>query len=342
MYVTQRSAGRVVKSAGALVVVLLATVLAGCGGSPAEPAGSAGGAATQRGAFPRTIEHAMGTTTIEKQPQRVVALDRTFTDATLALNTEVVGRTTFTPANPEVPPYLQKAGGKYLEGAHVVGTLSNPSLEEIAQLNPDLILSAKVRHQRIYDELSKIAPTVFSRSVSTWKSNLELTGRALGKEQLVKSKIEAFERRAGKIGDAIRAKLGHNPTVTLVRFAGEPTVRLYTRQSYPGQVIYQGVGLARPKDAPTSQDIAVNLSPERILDLDAEYIFVATYKGGQTGKPEDVREKFQSNPLWQKLRGEIVTVSDPIWFTSVGLLGAQEMLDSLTRIFGVDPAGSTS
>lgn len=321
-----------------LVLVLAAGAIAGCGQTGStEPPRSPGAASGQGSAFPRTIEHAMGKTTIKEKPQRIVALDRTFTDAALALDAKVVGHTTFTPSSPELPSYLQRAGGKYAQGAKVVGLLSQPDLEKIVQLNPDLIVSAKVRHEAIYDELSKIAPTVFSQTTGTWKSNLELVARALGKAEQANSKIEAFERRAEKIGDDIRAKLGQNPTVTLVRFAGEPTVRLYTRNSYPGGVIYGDVGLARPEEAPTSEEIAVNLSEERILDLDADHILVATYKGGQTDKPENIRKKFQGNPLWRELSGEVHEIDDTIWFTSVGLLGAQEMLDALAATFGVDP-----
>lgn len=37
-----------------------------------------------------------------------------------------------------------------------------PNLEQLVVLKPDLILFAKVRHEQLYDQLSKIAPTVFN------------------------------------------------------------------------------------------------------------------------------------------------------------------------------------
>lgn len=321
---------------GALVAILLAAVAAGCGADGSS--NTSGDGPTAAGKFPRTIQHAMGQTTIKQRPTRIVALDRTFTDAALALNANVVGHTTFTPDDSTLPRYLRRAGGKNAEGAKVVGLLTEPDLEKIVKLHPDVILSAKVRHEAIYDKLSKIAPTVFSQTTPTWKQNLELVGRVLGKQRQAKAEIEDFEQRAREVGDNIRAKLGHNPTVTLVRFAGEPTVRLYTRDSFPGGIVYDDVGLARPKSAPSSKDIAVNLSEERIADLDAQHIFVATYQGGQTDKPANVRTQFQRNPLWKRLSGQTHSIDDTIWFSSVGLLGATKMLNELAHTFGVDPA----
>lgn len=314
---------------------LAATALAGCGGtSPGEPAGPADAGA---GAFPRTVEHAMGETPIENAPQRIVALDHTFVDAALALETEVVGYTTFTADDTGLPDYLGEAKAKYAADAQSVGLLTEPKVEQIAALQPDLILSAKVRHEALYDELSGIAPTVFTETTgATWKDNLLLVGEAVGKERRARELIETYEQRAAAIGDAIREKSGENPTVSIVRFAGEPTVRLYTEDSYAG-VVVDDVGLAWPQDRPTSEDIAVDLSQERILDLDADHIFVCTY-ADETGTAAEVQEEFQASPLWGQLEGEIHPVDDTTWMTAVGLLGAHEILDDLAETFGVDPA----
>src|SRR3546814_6831851 len=52
----------------------------------------------------------------------------------------------------------------------VVGLIEEPNLEAIAAQRPDLILGAKERHEALYEELSGIAPTVFTESSGTnWK-----------------------------------------------------------------------------------------------------------------------------------------------------------------------------
>ncbi|SDP95485.1 iron complex transport system substrate-binding protein [Actinopolyspora xinjiangensis] len=304
--------------------------LTACGGESETEDSSGGTGGT------RTVEHAMGETEITGTPKRVVALDATFTSAVMALDTNVVGYTTFG-GRRKLPDYLGRDREEYGSQARRVGSLSRPSTEKIFGRNPDLILSAKVRHEELYGQLSEIAPTVFSRTTgATWKENLLLTGRALGKEETARNRLNEYERRARTVGDSIRSKVGHNPTMSIVRFAGEPTVRLYSADSFPGTV-QRDTGLARPEGQPTGDGIAVNLSQERIPELDAEHIFVTVYPD-EAGDAADTRKTFESNPLWDKLTGEEHVVDDITWMTSVGIHGAHAILDDLADAFGVDPA----
>ena len=85
--------------------------------------------------------------------------------------------------------------------------LTEPDLEAITALKPDLILGSKFRQEKFYDELSAIAPTVFTEKVGiTWKENLLLDGKALGREQQAKDLLATYEKRAkdfgAKLGDA--------------------------------------------------------------------------------------------------------------------------------------------
>jgi iron complex transport system substrate-binding protein len=307
---------------------LLSLGLAACGSAP-EPA--------QPAAEPfRVVAHAMGETSIPAQPKRVVALDQSFVDAVLTLETPVVGYTTYRAISEGLPEYLGPLATTYAADAISVGELTEPSLEQITALKPDLIVSAKVRHEALYSQLSQIAPTVFSETTGAiWKDNLRLMGQALGKESLAEARISEYEDRAAAIGTAItEANGGTLPTISVIRFTEEATVRLYGEKSYSG-VVLQDVGFPRPANQPTSDAIAVDLSQERILDLDAEHIFVATYPDPSSDGP---KAQFVDNPLWSRLAGAQHEVSDLTWMSAVGLQGAHSMLDDLTRIFSVDPA----
>ncbi|MFC5830171.1 ABC transporter substrate-binding protein [Nonomuraea insulae] len=310
-------------------VVLLAG-LAACGSAETSEPPRAGAAPF------RTVKHAMGETVIPAQPKRVVALDQSFVDAVLTLETPVVGYTTYRSIDTKLPDYLGAVAQQYGKEATPVGTLEQPSLEKVMALKPDLIVSAKVRHEALYDKLSKIAPTVFSETTGAiWKDNLRLMGQALGKEDLAETKIKEFEGRARTIGTAIKEKDGELPTISIVRFAGEPTTRLYVENSYSG-VVMKDVGFPRPEGQPTDEKaIAVDVSQERIADLDADHIFVATYPDPSSDGP---KEKFVGNPLWDKLKGDKHEVSDLTWMSAVGIQGAHAMLDDVAKLFGVDPA----
>lgn len=295
---------------------------------------------TDQAFAPVTIEHAMGKTEIKERPARVAALDTSYVDATLALETEVVAFTRYPGQGDEFPEYLKADAEKYGKNAKAIGDLMTPNLEELAGIAPDLIVSAKVRHAEIYDKLTKIGPTVFSETTGlTWKENIKLLGKALGKEELANRKIADYEQRAKKVGDAIRAKEGRNPTLSLVRFvAGEQTVRLYTPNSFPG-IVLKDTGLARPDGQPTSEKISVNLSQEQIISTDADRILVSTWADPKN-ESQKIKEQFLQNPLWSQLKGAKQDVSDTVWVASVSLQGAHAMLDDLAKAFGVDPQRS--
>ncbi len=312
----------------ALALALLAT---GCGASE-EVATPSPEAESSSAEFPRTVTHDQGRTEIAAEPLRVVALDNSLVDAMVALDVPLVGgigsyndQTTFA-------DYLGDAVADTVD----VGPLAQPNLEQIVALQPDLIVSATVRHEALYEQLSGIAPTVFVATTGpTWKDNIRLMGEVTGKEDRADELLTAYEARAAALGAAINERAG-DPTVSMVRFVDGPT-RLYGRASYSG-IVFADMGLARP--APQDVDeFAVEISEEEIALADADHIFVSVYSGAQ-----DVADRFQANPLWPRLAGaqagNVHPVRDAVWMTAVGLQGADLMMDDLAEIFGVDPQRS--
>jgi iron complex transport system substrate-binding protein len=85
------------RTALALAAALGATALAGCStGSTTERAEAKAATEVEADAFPVTIEHAFGETTIEEEPQRVATLGWTDQDNTLALGVVPVAATRLT------------------------------------------------------------------------------------------------------------------------------------------------------------------------------------------------------------------------------------------------------
>jgi iron complex transport system substrate-binding protein len=273
----------------------------------------------------------MGKTEVKTKPKRVVALDTSFVDATFALKTPVVGYTDYRTINGKLPAYLGDERTQYGSEAESVGTLAEPNLEKIAALKPDLIISAKVRHEKLYEQLSKIAPTVMSETTGpTWKDNIRLEAKALGQEALAEEGITSYEAAAKTAGAAINAK-ANNPTISVVRFIDGPT-RLYQNASFSG-IVLKDAGLKRPK----SQDVngfAAEISAERIKDADADAIFVATY-ADEKGLSAKTAAQFKANPLWKPLGPKVHEVPDLTWMTAVGLQGAWAILTDLTTTFDV-------
>ncbi|NML51073.1 iron-siderophore ABC transporter substrate-binding protein [Streptomyces sp. R302] len=316
-----------------LLTAALAAGLSACGGSGTEPKSSDGTAATAEKAagFPRTVRHDKGSTEIKAKPQRVVALDNSLVEAVVALDGKLVGGIGSYRDQTGFPPYL----GDAVKDTKDVGPLDSPNLEAIAALKPDLIVSATVRHEDLYEQLEQIAPTVFVKTTGPlWKDNVTLLGTALGEEEKAKAKLTAYETRAKKVGAAINAKK-KNPTVSIVRFVDGPT-RIYLPKSFSG-IILQDMGLARPENQRDTEKFNLEISEEQIAQADADVVFYSSFSGG-----EERKAKFLANPLWSRLaavkNGDVHEVKDEIWMTSVSLQGADVVLDDMAKIFQVDPA----
>ncbi|GAB3976102.1 iron-siderophore ABC transporter substrate-binding protein [Plantactinospora veratri] len=303
-----------------LTVAALGAGLAGCTSS--DPVvGEEAGAAT------RTVTHAMGSTEVPAQPKRVVVLDSDKIDTALSLGVVPIGAA----QAGEVAGWPSYFGAEKVAGIKQVGLLTEPDLEAITALQPDLILGSKFRQEKFYDELSAIAPTVFTERVGiTWKENFLLDGQALGKEQEAKDLLAAYEKRAKDLG----AKLGDPAArkISIVRF--RPTeIRVYGPESFSGLVLGD-VGLGRPERqllANKEDKRFDKVSPERISEVDGDIIFVTAF--GEKAAAEQA--KVTGGSLWKNLpavkAGKAYVVADETWMTGIGVTAAGKILDDLEK-----------
>ncbi|MFI2738648.1 ABC transporter substrate-binding protein [Streptomyces sp. NPDC018711] len=271
------------------------------------------------GQFPRTLTHALGRTELKTAPKRVVVLDVGELDNVVSLGVKPVG---YAPSEGDdgIPGYLAKDAGT----PKSVGTINNLNLEAIANLQPDLILGSQLRAADKYDELSKIAPTVFSlRPGFTWKENYLLNAAALDRTAEAKAKLAAYETKAKQLG----ADIGpHKPTVSMVRYL-PGKIRLYAKASFIGTIL-EDVGLPRPKNQQIDE-LAAEVSPERIDEADADWIFTGVYGDAKATK----KDTAQANPLWKNLKavkaGQAKDVPDETWYLGLGVTAADGVLDDL-------------
>ncbi|MFJ9208664.1 ABC transporter substrate-binding protein [Streptomyces sp. NPDC102264] len=271
------------------------------------------------GQFPRTITHAMGTTELKKRPERVVVLDVGEFDNVVSLGLKPVGYAP-TEGDEGIPSYLRKGAGSPAN----VGTINNLNLEAIAGLKPDLILGSQLRAADKYKALAEIAPTVFSiRPGFTWKENYLLNAQALDRTAEAKAALAAYEKKATALGTEIGPD---KPTVSMVRYMPD-RLRLYAKASFIGTIL-DDIGLPRPENQ-RIYDLAVEISPEKIDDADADWIFTGVY-----GDPEKTqRDTARSNPLWKNLKaveaGRAKDVKDETWYLGLGVTAAGQVLDDL-------------
>ncbi len=274
----------------------------------------------------RTITDVIGEVEVPANPQRVVVLDGPQLDACLAVGVKPVGAVTgFEGA--AFPAYL----GDMTEGIENVGTISEPNLEKIIALEPDLILGSNLRNEEIHHLLVEIAPTVFSEAVSDdWRGNFELFTNALNKQDEAKEISGAFDARLEEFRAATDGERGEW-VISIVRFLADH-VRLYNTTSFIGTIL-TAADLTLPESQqgpdPETGSIFTQISLEQIHLADGTHIFTCAY-----GDPKDTQAaEFASSTLWQSLQAvqddRVYWVDDDFWMVAIGYLAANRVVDDL-------------
>ncbi|MDF2548269.1 MAG: lipoprotein [Anaerosolibacter sp.] len=278
----------------------------------------------------RMIEHAMGQTEIIGEPKRVVVLTNEGTEALLELGVKPVGAVKSWTGNP-----WYKHIEKDMEGVQNLGEESQVNIEAIAVLEPDLIIGNKMRHEKIYDQLSQIAPTVYSDTLrGEWKANFAFYAKVLNKEAEGNEIIKSFDDRITSIAELAGDKL--KTEISIVRFMPGKT-RIYLGDTFSGTILKQ-LGFARPENQ-RSDEFTVEIGKERLTEADGQVIFYFTYETGD-GQGAARETEWLEDPMFKTLNAvknnKIYKVDDAIWNTAGGVKAANLMLDDIESFIESD------
>jgi len=278
----------------------------------------------------RIVQHARGATEVLCTPQRIVTLGQDATDAVVALGVMPVGAVD--PWGGRWYAYL----GDRMANVVSLGMETEPNLEAIVSLRPDLILGSQLRHGAIYEQLQQIAPTVFAETIGrTWKENFQLYAQALCREEEGNRIIADWNKR---IAD-FQAQMGERlkMEVSLIRFRADE-VRIYTT-GFPGSVLREA-GLSRPEsqqvdDWDTAPQVLI-LNKEQIPMMDGDILFYMVSNWGDD-QGSQIMEEWTSHPLWRTLKAvqndAVYPVNEEHWNLGGGILAANRMLDDLYSFF---------
>lgn len=277
----------------------------------------------------REVTHSMGVADVPDAPQRVVVLTNEGTEALLAIGITPVGAVRSWLGD----PWYDHIAGQMTD-VTVLGEESAVDLELLAALEPDLIIGTKVRHEKIYEQLSAIAPTVISERLrGDWKVNMALYAEAVGKTAEAEAAFAAYDTRVAAISEQLGEAKAEQ--ISLVRFMAGRT-RIYLKDTFAGTVLGQ-IGFARP----ASQDrdeFADEVTKERIPDFNGDRLFYFVYETGD-GAADSAAAEWMADPLWAALpvvqAGKAQPVSDAIWNTAGGIIAANVMLDDIETIYGL-------
>jgi len=281
----------------------------------------------------RKIEHALGVTTVPSTPQRVITLFQGATDTAVSLGVTPIGVVESWTEKP-VYTYLRPA----LAGVAQVGLETQPSLEDIVSLEPDLIVASRFRNERIYGLLSHIAPTIALGDVFSFEESLDLMARALGRVPQADAIRAQWAARVSSMRTGLaRVYASQWPLTVSVLDFREDHVRAYLPNSFSGNVLAQ-LGFGRTQHQSDSTETLQKItSREAIPFLNAQIMFVLM----RSDRPS-VRRNYlawREHPLWARLDApehqRVYEVDNVAWSLSGGVLGANLMLDDISRLLAL-------
>ncbi|WP_289136962.1 ABC transporter substrate-binding protein [uncultured Brevibacillus sp.] len=284
------------KMKGLLIsMLLLAGILAGCNGTPAENKESASTSAGNVDApgWPRTFKDSLGKEMIiEKKPEKLAALWYFYPEILVALGEPPAAST-----EKEYLATLTYLKGK-LDSAEELGDKVSPNIEKILSVEPDYILATE-QHEKMYDSLEKVAPVITLNTkdiYNDWQYGLRTVAKIIGKEDEAEKVIDKMmkEITTGRValksmeGESVALILSWDGKTFNVLGEGNPVYKLAFDKE-------KGLGLT-PDGAfkGTSNEFT---SFEGISTVQADHIFLI----GDITKKEGLLNDLNQSNVWNNL-----------------------------------------
>lgn len=303
------------------LVFLTCTLLFQAGCSPNRPEGKEEPQETatgEPGSFPLQAEdHLERTVWIEKKPQRIIAMAPSHTEIlfALGLEEECIAVTDYC----DYPPAAKEK--------ETVGGFTDPSLEKIVSLEPDLVLGVPYQEELLHrlEEFDIPVLALEPKSLQELFSTIETIGKATGSpdkgEGLSRSMqhdinaiVEKVEEIPGEERPAVFFEIWHDPLQTV----GKQALLFEVLELISGEVITDPAGGEYP-----------HFSLEQLFQKDPDFYFATR------GSMSDYRE-LSERPGWDALtaaqKGNVHIISDENTVYRAGpriVKGMEEMFQAL-------------
>ncbi|HIW91598.1 MAG TPA: ABC transporter substrate-binding protein [Candidatus Corynebacterium avicola] len=265
----------------------------------------------------------------DEQTPRVIALSTGHLDHLLLLGIVPVGLAVAKSSGTDtrgIPDYITERFGDDLDlsAIEIVGERQTPDLEQMATLEPDLILSNDRTEQNQLDQYADIAEVVTTNGGSEqWKDDLAILADAVDRREQADEFLDDYEKRAKEWGESRSG----NPSISLIRGRGDEYLT-FGPLSLAGSVAADA-GLERPESQQFTDSASMDLATENAAMLDADYLFYGF--AGESGE-------FAETDTWKRLPvvadGNAYEVDLDPWFLNASLVAAEVVLDDMIEIIG--------
>src|SRR5690625_4101279 len=287
-----------------ILMSVFVLALAACGGTNE-------GEATENESEEVVVEHELGETTVEKNPENVVAFDFSSLDTLDKLDIDVAAV-----PKQNIPEYINQYDTDEYEN---VGSLKEPDFEKLAEVDPELIIISG-RQADLYDQLTEIAPTIYlgvdeTDYMNSFENNVGIIGEIFNKEEEAQTELDAIEEQV----DATAEKAEEADKSGLIVLANDDKISAYGPSSRFG-LIHDVLGVNPVDEDIEASTHGMNVSFEYVTEQDPDLLYVID-RGAAIGE-ESAAEIVVENKLMEKTKAykedNIIYLDPEYWYLSGG------------------------
>lgn len=321
-----------------LVSLLFITILSACGQSSNSAAGQASPspATAVSAASPAPESPAAATAEpaadilVHDPNAKIASMSIHITNNLLALGIKPAGSV----VGGDVKDFLPHVADQ-LEGVAKFGVVTDPDMEAVLALKPDIIYIDAVYSGEDLAKFEKIAPTItIDMDAGTWRDHLKRIAEHVGREQEAEAYIQDYDAKAERVSQLIHTELGADAKVMAIRMTAKELRVMGTKRPV-GPIMFEDLKL---KMAVGVEKIAADepyavISKEVLPDFDADAIFVIISKGDEA---KSSFEEMEKNPVWQGLKAvknKHVYILDGQKWLDYSSIGQSMALDDAEKLF---------
>ncbi len=262
-----------------------------------------------------TVTHDLGETTLTTNPERIIVFDYGTLDALDFAGIEV---TALGKAG-KLPEHLEKYQSDDYPAA---GTLHEPDFETVNDLEPDLILIS-ARAASAYEELSKIAPTVYiamptAGYLETFEKNIDILS------QIFPDQADLFTEQLASIHEtaaAVSEKVQENGYTALVIMSNDGEISVFGLGSRFA-IVYDDFGFTVSDESIEQSTHGQSATFEYVAEQNPDFLFVidrsaAVGAEGSTGAAQLLDNEL-INGTEAAQNGRIVYLNPSNWYVVAG------------------------
>lgn len=265
--------------------------------------------------------------------ESAVALEYSFVEALAKLNINVTGIADDNDEN-NLDSSIKDSIGNYTS----VGTRLEPDTEAIKKAEPQIILADKNRHEKIFDQLNQIAPTVllesfdanYEQSVDVFKQIAEIASEEDKGHEVV-------EQHDKKVEDLSKDVTIDKDKSTIAAVPTSEGLYVHASDSYVGQFLSKvgfNSSISQSEESNLPEYMGADylkVDTDKLSDFNPERIFVMVDNDNQKDY-----DNLKESDAWKQVEAvkhnRVHEVNRERWAKYRGLIASELILEDITKV----------